>query len=71
MAVSIKMGYQICVFTNLMNNSFQLKDRELWLLVLFLLIILEMRSSAALECAACICLFQKTVSLRKKSAQNL
>ena len=51
-----------------MNNSFQVKYRELWLLVLFLLIILEMCSSAALECAACVCLFfflQKTVSLGK------
>ena len=67
MVVSIKMGYQ-CVFTNLMNNSFQFKYRELRLLVLFLLITLEMRSSASLECAACVCLFvffQKTVSLGK------
>ena len=50
-----------------MNNSFQLKNRELRLLVLFLLIITEMRFSAALECAACVCFFffQKTVSLGK------
>ena len=51
-----------------MNNSFQLKYRELRLLVLFLLIILEMRSSAASQYAACVCLlvfFQKTVSLGK------
>ena len=40
-----------------MNKSFQLKDRELRLLVLVLLIILEMRSSAALECAACVFFF--------------
>ena len=70
MVVSIKIGYQ-CVFCfNLMNNSFLLKYRELRLLALFLLIILEMRSSAALECAACVCLFvclffQKFVSLGK------
>ena len=60
-------------FTNLVNNSFQLKDRELRLLVLFLLIILEMSSLAALEWAACVCFmffFQKT-ELGKKSAQNL
>ena len=44
-------------FTNLVNNSFQLKDRELRLLVLFLLIILEMSSLAALEWAACVCFF--------------
>ena len=67
MVVSIKMGYQ-CVFTNLMNNSFQFKYRELRLLVLFLLIVLEMRSSASLECAACffvLFFFQKTVSMGK------
>ena len=40
-----------------MNNRAQLKERELRLLVLFLLIILEMRSEAALECAACVCFF--------------
>ena len=39
----------MCVFTNLMNISFQLKDRELRLIVLFLLIILEMCSSAAVS----------------------
>ena len=55
MVISIKMGYQ-CVLTNLMNNSFQFKYRELRLLVLFLLIILEMHSSESLECAACVCL---------------
>ena len=42
-----------------MNNSVQLKDRELQLFVLFLLIILELRSSAALKCAACVCLPRK------------
>ena len=69
MVISIKMGYQ-CVLTNLMNNSFQFKYRELRLLVLFLLIIQGMHSSASLECAGCVCLFgwfffQKTVSLGK------
>ena len=48
-----------------MNNSFQLKDRELQLLVLFLLIILEMRSSAALECAACV-FFSENCELGEK-----
>ena len=50
-----------------MNNSFQFKDRVLRLFVLFLLIILKMCSSAALECVVCVCLFfsQKTVSLGK------
>ena len=42
-----------------MNNSAQLKKRELRLLVLLLLIILEMDSSAALECDACVCIFRK------------
>ena len=42
-----------------MNSSAQLKDRELRLSVLFLLIILEMRSSAGLECAACVCFLRK------------
>ena len=42
-----------------MNSSAQLKDRELRLSVLFFLIILEMRSSAALECAACVCFLRK------------
>ena len=76
MVVSIKIGYQ-CVFCfNLMNNSFLLKYRELRLLALFLLIILEMRSSAALECAACVCLFvcccffQKSMSLGKNPLKN-
>ena len=54
-----------------MNNSFQLKYR---VLVFFLLIILEMRSSVSLEWAVCVCLFvvfflffffKKTVSLGK------
>ena len=59
-------------FTNLVNNSFQLKDRELRLLVLFLLIILEMSSLAALEWAACVCFFfSENCELGKKSAQNL
>ena len=54
-------------FTNLVNNSFQLKDRELRLLVLFLLIILEMSSLAALEWAACVCFmfFFRKLSLEK------
>ena len=52
-------GLSICVFTNIMKNRVQLKERELRLLVLFLLIILEMRSSAALECAACVCFPKK------------
>ena len=42
-----------------MNNSAQLKDRELRLIVLLLLIILEMSSSAALECDICVCFFRK------------
>ena len=42
-----------------MNNSAQLKDRELRMLFLFLLIILEMRSLLALECAAYVCVFRK------------
>ena len=42
-----------------MNNSVQLKDSELRLFVLFLLIMLELRSSAALECAACVCVPRK------------
>ena len=53
-----------------MNNRAQLKERELRLLILFLLIILEMRSSAALECAACVC-FLKKLWVWKKAAQNL
>ena len=55
-----------------MNNSFQLKNRELRLLVLFLLIITEMRFSAALECAACVCFFfSENCEFGKKSTQNL
>ena len=50
-------GTPICVFTNIMNNSAQLKDRELWMLVLFLLIILEICSLLTLKCAACVCFF--------------
>ena len=56
-------GLLICVFTNTMNNSAQLEDREL-LLLTFLLTIKEMHSSAALGCAACVC-FLKTVTLGK------
>ena len=52
-------GTSIYVFSNTMNNSAQLKDRELRLFVLFFLIILEMRSSAASECAACVCFLRK------------
>ena len=46
-------------FQQAFNSSAQLKDRELWMLVLFLLIILEMHSLVALECAACVCFFRK------------
>ena len=42
-----------------MNNSAQFKDRELRLLLLFWLIMLEMRFSAALECAAFVCFLRK------------
>ena len=59
-----------CVFTNTMNNSAPFKDRELWLLVLFLLIILEMRSSAALECAAFVCFLRK-LCVWEKSTKSL
>ena len=52
-------GLSICAFTNTINNSAQLKDRDLRLLLLFLLIILEMCSSAALECAAFVCFLRK------------
>ena len=52
-------GFSICVFSYTMNNSVQPKDSELRLFVLFLLIILELRSSAALECAACVCFPRK------------
>ena len=52
-------GTPMCVFTNIMNNSAQLKYRELRMLVLFLLIMLEMRSLLTLECAACVCCFRK------------
>ena len=37
-----------------MNNSAQLKDGELRLFVLFLLIITEICSSVALECEICL-----------------
>ena len=43
----------ICVLSNIIDNGAQLKDRELQLLALFLLILLEMLSSAVLECATC------------------
>ena len=42
-----------------MNNSAQLKDRELQMIVFFSLIILEMRSFLAVECAACVRFFRK------------
>ena len=58
-------GLSICVFTEPMNNSTQLKDREMKLLVLLLLIILEMRSSAALKCATCVCFLSKLWVLKK------
>ena len=44
-----------CDFTNIRDSSVQLKDREQWLLVL---IILEMHSSVALECASCVWFFR-------------
>ena len=59
MVVFIEMDYQYVFSLNLMNNSTQLKDREMKLLVLLFLIILEMRSSAALECATCVCFLSK------------
>ena len=46
-------------FQQAFNSSAQLKDRELWMLVLFLLIIPEMHSLVALECAACVCFLRK------------
>ena len=52
-------GLSICAFTNTLNNSAQLKDWDLWRLVLFLLIILEMYSSAPLECAPFVCFLRK------------
>ena len=66
MVVSIKMGYQYV--SNIVNNIAQLEIENWdWLFVYFLffvcfyfvlfcflLIILEMRFSAALECAACV-----------------
>ena len=52
-------GLSICVFNNIMKNRAQLKERELRLLVLFLLIILGMRSSTTLECAASVCILKK------------
>ena len=42
-----------------MDNRAQLKDRELQMLVLFLLIILDMYSLLALEYAACVYFFRK------------
>ena len=50
-----------CVFTNIMNNSAQLKEGELQFPALFLLIILEMCPSAAFECAACACFHKNCV----------
>ena len=52
-------GTSICVFTNIMNSSAQIKDKELWILVLFLLIILAKRSLLTLEYAPCVCFFRK------------
>ena len=63
-------GLSIFVFTNIMNNCVQLKKIEPWLLVLFLLIILEMHSSVAMECAACVCFFKK-LWVWKKICSNL
>ena len=65
MVVFIEMDYQYVFSLNLMNNSTQLKDREMKLLVLLFLIILEMRSSAALECATCVCFLSKLWILKK------
>ena len=65
-------GLSICVFTNTVNNSAHLKDRELQLLDLFLLIILEMHPSAALECVACVCFLTKpraSEKIRSKSVK--
>ena len=42
-----------------MSTSAQLKDPELRMLVLFLLIILEMRSLLALKCATFVSFFRK------------
>ena len=44
----------ICVFTNIIDNSVPLNDRELRLLVSLLSIILKMRSSATLQCGIVI-----------------
>ena len=55
-----------------MNNSAQLKDRELRLLVLFLLFMLEMRSSTALECVAFVYFLRKLCvweKIRSKSVK--
>ena len=65
MVVFIEMDYQYVFSLNLMNNSTQLKDREMNLLVLLFLIILEMRSSATLECATCVCFLSKLWILKK------
>ena len=65
MVVFIEMDYQYVFSLNVMNNSTQLKDREMKLLVLLFLIILEMRSSAALECATCVCFLSKLWILKK------
>ena len=60
----LKWVISICVFTKLMNNSFQFKYRELQLLVL--LIILEMCSSASSECAACVFFFLRKLWVWEK-----
>ena len=52
-------GTPICVFTNIMINSAKLKDRELRMIVLIVLVILEIHSLLALECATCVCLIRK------------
>ena len=52
--ISIEMGYQYV--SSLTSWTVVPNSR---LLVLFLLIILEMLSSAVLECAACVCFFRK------------
>ena len=47
----------VSVFTNIMNNSVELRDRELQLFVLFFVNYIKMRSSVALECAVCVFFF--------------
>ena len=55
--IFIEVGYQLCFLTNIMDDNVPLRDREMQLIDLNLLIILEMRSSSALESAAYLRLF--------------